>query len=214
MMRRHWIRFLLAWAFLPLIAGTLAAQEPVLRGRVLDPEGRAVAGATVSLHHVAEGGGAEVGQGVSDREGRFTIVVEPSEGEGGVYFAATRLDGTLYMGAPFRTLSEVEGEYGIVVGTGGVDGIGGVAEAPSDPAAGLRGWGLALILAALAATAILRPLRRARREPYRSRTLLLELAEFEERGDVGDEERARRDAVRAQLIDSPDTDEPDAARQH
>jgi hypothetical protein len=212
MMQRHWMRFLFAWALIPLLTGGLAAQQPVLRGRVLDPEGRAISGATVSLHHVAERGGAEVGQAVSDREGRFAIAVEPREGEGGVYFAATRFDGTLYMGAPFRTLAEVDGEYGIVVGAGGVDGLGGVAEPPSAPASGLRGWGLGLVLAAIAAAAILRPLRRARREPYRSRSLLLELAELEE--GPGAEDRARRESLRARLRGSPDTDEPDAARHH
>jgi hypothetical protein len=178
---RWWCSILLAFLVLPLLPEAVFAQGMVLRGRVLDPEALPVAGITVSLHLVADNGGAEVGRAVSDREGWFEIGLEEGGG-GGVYFAATRFEGTLYMGEPFRTLDEVTGEYRILIGTGGTTGdfTGGAAPQFPGEATDRRGPGIALILALLGIGAIMVPLVRLRRGPLALRSALVDLAELEE----------------------------------
>jgi hypothetical protein len=160
-----------------LLPVLLHAQSPALRGQVVDPEGQAVAGITVSLHRVTDGGGAEVGRAVSDQEGRFEI--DLSSGGEGVYFAATRFEGALYMGEPFRTLAEVSEDYRIVIGVGGV--AGGLAQQPPIGSTDQRpGWAGLLLFAIIGIAAVALPLRRARRGPLAVRTLLAEIAELDE----------------------------------
>lgn len=188
-----------------VLASPLHAQYPVLRGQVVDPDGRPVSGISVTLHHVTDGGGAEVGRALSDHEGKFSI--EPGEGVvGGVYFAATRFEGALYMGNPFRSLDEVTDDYRIVIGVGGIAG-GAAFQEPPDSAAG-QGWLVLLAFALLGLGAVVVPLRRGRRGPGSHRAILVELAELEECHALRSPEarqaaegayRAQRAALRARL---------------
>ena len=127
-----------AWSaalFLLLVASLpLQAQTSELRGRVFGPDGEPVAGVSVVLHRVTDDGGTEVGRAVSDGDGAFVI----DAGEvtpGGLYFAATRHDGSLFMGPIFRDLREIDSEYVIVVG---LNAVGGAATPgpPPPPGAG------------------------------------------------------------------------------
>lgn len=176
---RSLLTILAFFLLLPSIAG---AQGPVLRGQVADPEGLPVAGITVSLHRVNDEGGMEVGKGVSDAAGNFEIEIDPAL-EGGVFFAATRFEGTLYMGEPFRSLTDLPAEYRVVVGEGGFAGGPAVQPAPNsapDPADERRGLGVILIFAAIGIAAIGLPIIRYRQGPYRARRILVEIAELDE----------------------------------
>jgi hypothetical protein len=177
-----WVRLVLGLFAVPLLVGTGLAQGPILRGQVVDPDGLPVTGITVSLHHVTDSGGSEVGRAVSDQEGRFEIALV-GEGNGGVYFAATRFDGTLYMGEPFRTLAEASADYRILIGAGGITGgsaAGPALQPPGSPGDRQGRGAVALLLAAIGIAVVLFPLLRLRRGPLAVRTVLAELAELEE----------------------------------
>lgn len=191
--------------FALLLAGPLLTPSPaiagqplqeLLRGEVVDPSGLPVAGITVSLHRVGDSGGAELGRALTDREGRFEIEVGDDDGSG-VYFAATRFEGVLYMGEVFRTLQEAPADYRIVIGVGGIDG--GMAQPLPLDGAESRGRGMILLLAALGVGAVLVPVLRARRGPYQLRAALAEVAELDEaHAALPETERvARGDSYRA-----------------
>lgn len=216
--RAGWRRYhlLATLLLLAVFASPLRAQDdralqdqelrgPALQGRVVDTEGRPVSGIPVTLHHVTEGGGSEVGRALSDQEGRF--VIEPGATlAGGVYFAATRFDGALYMGTPFRTFGEVPEDYRIVIGGDGI--VGGAAIPGPVSAERGQGWGVLLFFGLVGLAAVVVPLRRARRGPLAYRTILTELAELEERQAalspqsrqaMEGEYREQRAALRARL---------------
>lgn len=192
-----------AWSaalFLLLVASLpLQAQTSELRGRVFGPDGEPVAGVSVVLHRVTDDGGTEVGRAVSDGDGAFVI----DAGEvtpGGLYFAATRHDGSLFMGPIFRDLREIDSEYVIVVG---LNAVGGAATPgpPPPPGAG-RGWLVGLLLGGVGLAFVVRPFL-ARRRAHPDRAILLELAEIEDRlavdGPGAEADRERRDMLRARL---------------
>lgn len=98
MMRRA-----LLWSVLLLLAaGTLAAQAPLVRGRVLGPEGEPLRDTRVVLHRVVGVGGATIAEAQSDAAGRFTIEADSAPSAEAVYFLAARYDGELYIGDAFR----------------------------------------------------------------------------------------------------------------
>lgn len=200
-----WYRAAILFLSLLVFPALLVAQAPRLRGQVTDPAGLPVAGITVSLHRVSEGGGAEVGRALSDAEGRFEIELDPDLADG-IYFAATRFDGTLYMGEPFRTVAEAPSDYRVVIGSGGVAGGPAVqaGEQPTEP----QGLGVVLIFVALGVAAVGIPLWRSRRGPHAVRGVLVELAELDEhfaaqpgttRTMSEPEYRAAREELRARL---------------
>jgi len=202
---RRWLRFALLILAVAALPATLAAQGPRLQGEVIDQSGAPVGGVAVSVHRVTEAGGAEVGRAVTDAEGRFTIELDAAPADG-VYFAATRFEGNLYMGEVFRGLSEVPAEYRIVIGSGGI--AGGPAVTPPPPPSTGRGIGVLLIFAAAGVAAVSIPFLRSRRDPRAARGILAEIAVLDEefasrpesaraRGEA--EYRAARAALRARL---------------
>lgn len=174
-----WARPILALLIVPFLSAAAIAQSPTLRGKIIDPEGRPVTGLPVSLHHVSEAGGVEVGSAVSDREGHFEIDLGETGGAEGVFFAASRFDGALYMGEPFRTIAEIPDPYQIVIGVGGIGG--GPAVPMTSGESDSRGLGIVILFAALGLIAVLLPLWRGRRGPQAVRALLADLAELDER---------------------------------
>lgn len=201
----HWCRVTILLFSLLVLPAVLAAQAPRLRGQVVDPAGQPIAGITVSLHRVAESGGAEVGRAVSDVDGRFEIELDPGLADG-VYFAATRFEGTLYMGEPFRTVAEAPSDYRVVIGSGGF--AGGLAVQGEESPSGQQGLGVLLIFVALGTAAVGLPLWRSRRGPHAMRGVLVELAELDEgyaaqtapsRAMAESEYRAAREALRTRL---------------
>lgn len=199
----RWIRaFLLSVATFVLSAADLAAQDGVavgLRGRVIDSEGRPVPGTVVAAHRVTDQGGAEVARATTGEDGGFILPIETTVD--GIYFIATRYEGALYMGATFRDLGEVTGEYVIAVGRNPV-ALGGPAVMPGPPPEPAPAWPILLVLGIVGVGAVLLPLRGKGRGTLAARSLLLELAELEERratGIGGADVSTEGEALRARL---------------
>ncbi len=201
-------------------AGTRSA--PVaLHGTVVDPSGKPVAGQKLTLHRVdTSGGGAMVDSATSDEQGRFTVRVPAEHDTSAVFFVATRWQGQLYIGTPFKPPVPAGAPYSVVVGVnpvnlgpaggaategGPMNTTGGATTAvppPSDNSMAAR-WFLAIILALVALAAIgyamLGALRERARE--RRRELLARIAALDERAErARGEEAVRLQRERADLL--------------
>ncbi|HEX7049559.1 MAG TPA: hypothetical protein VF188_05055 [Longimicrobiales bacterium] len=202
-----------------LCSTTVAAgqSEDVLRGRVIGPEGLPVAGAAVALHHVSPtAGGAEVGRAIAGPDGSFEVRIPPGTAADGVFFAATRFDGKLYMGVPFRKSDGVPSDYVIAVRADA--GIAAGPAVPGGAAPRPLPWWVAVPIGLAALWVVARPLLPAGRA-YAARSLLLALAELEERSAArapggADEDHAERAALRARLRTITGTVAAHAADQH
>ena len=207
-------RALLAAALLALCAGSAAAavQEPELRGHVVDGAGRPVAGVEVALHRVTPAGGATVARATTGDDGTFVLPITGSgDGDDAIYFAATRLDGRLYIGQFFRG-DPPAGTYEIVASGPGVQGAGQAPPGLALPGSGQAGpprWPLVagvVLLLAFGCGLTIRSATGDARRTRRQRTLLLEIASLDEalaqRGDAADpEEHDRYLRRRARLQD-------------
>jgi len=208
-------------------AGPAPAQAPgtpsapaILRGSVLDPAGKPVPGQRLTLHRVDAGGGAMVDSATSDAQGRFTVRVPAERDTGAVFFVATRWQGQLYIGTPFKPPVLASADYTVVVGVnpvnmgptagasadaapmGATGGAGGAAAQPADSSVTTR-WFLAVILALVALGAIAYALLGAARERARERRreLLARIAALDERAQAaGGDEAARLQRERAELL--------------
>lgn len=200
--------------------GALQAQTPALRGRVLDAAGEPVTGATVVLHHVTESAGGEVGRTTSGPDGSFELRFDAG-GRSGLYFAATRYEGALYVGVPFRDPAEAGPDYRIIVGENpaGVTAGSAAGDGPADPLP----WLVGALLGIVAVGVVLRPVLARRRGAYAVRSLLAELAVLEERhaereAELAPEVRAayhaRRERLRARLRELSQPPASYAADQH
>lgn len=191
-----------------------------LRGAVVDPAGKPVADQRLTLHRVDAVGGAMVDSATSDAQGRFLVHVPAERDTGAVFFVATRWQGQLYIGAPFKPPVPAGAAYNVVVGVNpvnmgpaGGDAAGGAQAAPggatagasppsSDTAAVAR-WFLAVILALVALGAIAYALLGAARERDRERRreLLARIAALDERAErARGDEAARLERQRAELL--------------
>ncbi len=192
-----------------------------LQGAVVDPAGKPVPEQKLTLHRVAsDGSGAMVDSATSDARGHFTVHVPAERDTSAVYFVATRWQGQLYIGSPFKPPVPAGAAYSVVVGVnpvnmgpvaGGAGGEGGsaaagapgqAAPASSDSSTAAR-WFLAVILALVALGAIAYALLAAARERERERRreLLARIAALDERADrAAGEEAARLERQRAELL--------------
>jgi len=199
-----------------------ATAPATLHGTVVDSAGKPVAGQKLTLHRVNATGGAMVDSATSDDQGRFTVHVPAERDTSAVFFAATRWQGQLYIGTPFKPPVPEGGRYTVVVGvnpvnmgpaaaggaagagmeTGPAGGTGAPAPSALDSSAATR-WFLAVILALVALGAIGYALLGALRERGRERRrqLLARLAALDERAQVArGEEAARLQRERAELV--------------
>ncbi|HEX7090504.1 MAG TPA: hypothetical protein VF192_10225 [Longimicrobiales bacterium] len=207
-------RALLAAALLACCASGAAAavQDPELRGRVVDAAGRPVAGIEVALHRVTPAGGAVLARGKTAADGRFVLPITGGDDEeDAVYFAATRLDGRLYIGAFFRG-DPPAGPYEILASGPGVQGAQQAPPGLALPGSGQAGparWplvaGVTLLLALGCGLAVRSATGDARRT-RRRRTLLLEIASADEAlarrgGNTDPDEHERYLRRRARLQD-------------
>lgn len=196
------MRPLHAWVAAALLVGSAGGaaatvQDPALHGRVVGADGQPVAGIEVALHQVVAGrGGATVARDTTDADGTFVLAL-PAADQSAILFAATRVNGRLYVGEFFRG-TDAPPQYDIIAAGPGMQlpaGPGALqpgAAPPAPPrwplAAGvalLLGGGLALFVRATS-----RPV------PVARRRLLLEIAKLDEQhaahgGDPGREERER-----------------------
>ena len=203
-----------------LLHAPLGAQE-TLRGRVADAEDAPVAAAVVLLHAVTDGSGRELGRDTAAADGSFEMSFAFEEGP--VYFVATRVNGEIFMGEPFREPPAA----GIVLRAGpgveplSMDGLGAVptpGAAPAAPAQGSDGgaiWVAVIAAAVLGLVGLL--VSRSRRRAPRARELLLEIARLDEAratapgGPADQAGAARRAALSARLAEALELD-PDADR--
>lgn len=178
----------------PVVAQQGGAREG-LSGRVIDADGRPVAGLAVSVHRVSQTGGEEVARSTTDVDGRFQLAFDTETP--GTYFVATRYEGGLYVGQMFRELSEAPEDYVLVVGREPIAIGAGPAGATTPPPAPPT-WPLLLLIGAIGVGVVLFPVFARRNGPRAVRTLVHELAILEERraaGRVGDAEYAEARAA-------------------
>lgn len=208
----------LAAVALLALAHAAAAQAPAppLAGQVVDSVGKPIPDQHVTLHRVDQSSGAMVDSAVSDAGGRFTVhlpTMAVAQDTGAVYFVATRWQGQLYIGAPFKRAAAPTSAYVVTVGVnpvqmGPVGGEGAGGSMPATPSAptssGNTGrWFLASILGLVALGAVLYALIVGTRErsAVRRRVLLARIAELDERAEnVTPDEEARLREQRAELV--------------
>ena len=199
---------------LAVLAGPVAGQE-TLRGRVADASDGPIPGAVVLLHAITDDSGRELDRDTAAADGSFELSYTFEEGP--LYFVATRIGGEIFMAEPFREPESGE----IVLRAGpGVEPLqmGGLrdAAATGDPAAapvreddGGAIWVAIIAAAILAVVAWL--VGRSRRRAPRARELLLEIARLDEAraaaaGNADDAHGARREHLRARLVEALEMD--------
>ncbi len=205
------------FSFLTFASPLHAQTTHTLRGRVADAAGDPIAGAVVLLHAVTDAAGTELDRDTADVSGVFELQLAFEDGP--LYFVATRVDGDIFMAEPFR--EPPAGELVLRAGAGveplRLDGVG--AEPAMMPATRAvdeahDGWWVALI-AAMLVGGIAWVTHRRTRAPH-ARELLVELARLDEAraaapGGADEGYRARRDDLRARLVEALELD-PDADR--
>lgn len=166
-------------------ASPARGQELGLEGRVIDPTGAPVEGLVVGLHSVAGQDGALIAEATSAADGTFSFTLA-GVADSAVFFATTRYQGELYVGAPFKLPGPPGAEYVIVVGADPVQIAGSVGvSGPGVPPGRTQGSPLpfiALVGAVGAAILLgLQALRRLRPATDPRREMLLEIALLDER---------------------------------
>ncbi|MGH7463841.1 MAG: hypothetical protein ACREK1_01620 [Longimicrobiales bacterium] len=171
-----------------------AAQQPdgvTIRGRILGPDNAALPDQPVVLHRVQASQGATISESVTNVDGEFELNIPAQTDTTAVYFVATRHEGELYIGAPFRSRDENAQRQIIQVGVPGTSAtaiLGGTGAplggtgAPQSVGRPLtsRNWLLLIIpLIGVAAVAIYALVPRSRVPP--DRALLIRIAELDER---------------------------------
>lgn len=216
-------RHRLALATILVLAGVPAsasAQTPAgtLTGAVVDTAGKPVSDQVLTLHRVNSGGGAMVDTARTDVQGRFTVGVPAESDTTALFFVATRWQGQLYIGAPFRppvpagtytvTVGVNPVQMGPASGAGGEPGGGMGGAAPAQPVAqpastAATRWFLAIILGLVALVAIAYALLAALRErtQQRRRELMAAIAELDERTERAEPaEVSALERERAELV--------------
>jgi hypothetical protein len=196
-----------------------SAQEKV-RGRVADAADNPIVGAVVLLHAVTEESGRELDRDTADANGEFELSYEFEPGP--LYFVATRVDGEIFMAEPFR--EPITSDVDLRAGTGveplrmdaATDGAAPGAAAPVPARESEHGGWWVLAMGAAIVAAVLWVVQRSRRRAPRARELMLEIARLDETraaaAGIGDDAyRARRDDLRARLVEALELD-PDADR--
>lgn len=164
-----------------------AAQEPndiTIRGRILGPDNVPLPNQPVVLHRVQAAMGATISDAVTTLDGSFVLSIPVPTDTGAVYFVATRYQGELFIGAPFRAGQEDALHQVIQVGVPGTSATamlegGAVPQALGRPLTN-RNWLLLVIpLIGVAAVAVYALVPRTRMP--RDRAMLIRIAELDER---------------------------------
>jgi len=196
--------FLAALLLIPI--HTVQATDIRISGRAVDTTGSPVAGIDVVLHRFSmSGGGALLGSMTTDSAGRFELRVSDAADTTAVYFAASRVDGQLYIG-PFIRAPGGD-DYDLVIG-GEPFALGDPTRMPlTDGSAAAtaptqRSWSAPLLPAAALLGLVAWALARAGK-PQRRRRLLVRLATIDEEiaeGGVDPQRQRERDRILDRLL--------------
>lgn len=169
---------------LGLVVTNASAQDSVVRGVVIGPDGAPLAIDDVVLHRVGPAGGAAIARGPSGVDGRFSLTAPATRDTSVVYFVAVQYAGQLYIGEPFRPATQGTPEQVLQVG-------------PPAPAASPRlGDSLVLVVPLLIAAAAVLYLLLPRRRVAPERAALIRIAEIDER--LPEAPQGQSDALRAE----------------
>lgn len=189
---------LVAMALLFVLAPGLHAQELVVSGRIIGPDGNPVPGHRVVLHRVDGSGGATIAETFSEGDGRFELRAEASADDEAILFVAARYDEELYIGPPFRGDEASASEQFIQVGipelsaSAMMEQDGGLPMPMQRRTEQSRTWLLVLIpLLGVAGVAVYALIPKGQ-VPH-DRALLIRVAELDERMDAAPE--AHRQAL-------------------
>jgi hypothetical protein len=184
----------------------LQSSDIRIGGRAVDTTGAPVPGIDVVLHRFSMAtGGALLGSMTTDSAGRFLLTVSEAADTSAVYFAASRVDGQLYIG-PFIRAPGAD-DYQLVIGgeaisLGDATGMPMTGIDPATTAAPPRNWSAPLLpaaaLLALAAWALALAAR-----PQRRRRLLIRLATLDEEmaeSGVDSQRQRERDRILDRLL--------------
>ena len=168
-------------------AGTAQGTPDPVVGAILGPDNAPLAGQSVVLHRVQASAGETVSETTTSADGRFELMLPPASDSSAIYFVATRYEGELYIGAPFRAGEQTPGGQIIQVGVAGTSANAmlegsGTAAMPQPVGRPLtnRNWLLFVIpLVGVAAVAVYALVPRSRIPP--DRALLIRIAELDER---------------------------------
>ncbi|HUF12079.1 MAG TPA: hypothetical protein VMN78_03175 [Longimicrobiales bacterium] len=202
------------FSFLVLAQPVAAQNLSVVQGRVADGADNPIGDVVVVLHQVTGATGVELDRDSTDAAGAFELRYAHEDGP--LYFVATRIDGDIFMGEPFR--APPAGQVVLRAGAGveplrleGMQAATSRAAAPPADDAAHRGWWVAAIGAIILGFVAWLGHRGRHRAP-RARELMLEIARLDEnRADAahaGSEEsyRARRAELRDRLVEALELD--------
>ena len=169
----------------------VTAQEPdsvSIRGRILGPSNEPLMNQPVLLHRVQSSQGATIAESLTGADGEFELVTATPTDTSAIYFVATRYEGELYIGPPFRAGDVVGQSQLIQVGVPGTSATalleGGPAAQAPPQAMGRpltnRNWLLFLIpLAGVLAVAIYALI--PKNHIATDRAMLIRIAELDEK---------------------------------
>ena len=159
--------------------------DPVV-GAILGPDNVPLAEQTVVLHRVQASAGETVAETTTAADGRFELAFPQVTDTLAIYFVATRYEGELYIGAPFRAGEQTPGGQVIQVGLPGtsatalLDGAPSAIPRPMGRPLTNRNWLLfAIPLVGVAAVGVYALVPRHRIPA--DRALLIRIAEIDER---------------------------------
>ena len=165
-----------------LMCTTRGFAQTTISGRVLDAQGKPVAGIQVLLHAITESAGSQIDTDTSRVDGGFDLHAGTVDAKA-VYFVAVTHNGELFMGDLLRPPFPAGQEYIVRVGVNPVDFSGATAapEPTVRPAGNTRAGAAVILIAALVIGGVF--FVGLRRRPPEQRRLLVELARLEE--DLG-----------------------------
>lgn len=177
-----------ALLFLALAAvpGHALQVDIAVRGRLIGPDDAPLSAHAVVLHRVSGAEGATIAETTTSATGEFAFTIPAPADTAALYFVATRYQGELYIGPPFRALDESVAPQIIQVGIPGTSATALLNASAGPPAAAPRtpledrNW-LLVIVPLIGVTVALVYLVLPRGQVPHDRALLIRIAELDEK---------------------------------